>query len=130
MKAIVYLATGFEEAEAIIPIDMFRRAGIDVTLSSVDQEKRVTGSHGIQILADIDLVLVMTVNPGFGGQQMIPRCLDKVRRLVQIRKEFGYAYRISVDGGITAETIIPARDAGIDVAVSGTAFFAGALTGI
>ena len=55
MKAIVYLATGFEEAEAIIPIDMFRRAGIDVTLSSVDQEKRVTGSHGIQILADMDV---------------------------------------------------------------------------
>ena len=55
MKAIVYLASGFEEAEAIIPIDMFRRAGIDVTLSSVDQEKRVTGSHGIQILADMDV---------------------------------------------------------------------------
>lgn len=55
MKAIVYLASGFEEAEAIIPIDMFRRAGIDVTLSSVDQEKRVTGSHGVQILADMDV---------------------------------------------------------------------------
>ena len=55
MKAIVYLASGFEEAEAIIPIDMFRRAGIDVTLSSVDQEKRVTGSHGIQIIADMDV---------------------------------------------------------------------------
>ena len=67
MKAIVYLASGFEEAEAIIPIDMFRRAGIDVTLSSVDQEKRVTGSHGIQILADMDVIMPIFLLPPVTG---------------------------------------------------------------
>lgn len=62
MKAIVYLATGFEEAEAVVPVDMMRRAGIDVDISSIDEEKTVTSSHGLTLLAD------MTVSESDGNE--------------------------------------------------------------
>ncbi len=76
-----------------------------------------------QVLADIDLVLVMTVNPGFGGQSLIPACVDKVAQLARIRKERGLDYLISVDGGINTATAGSLRDAGVDVLVSGSSFF-------
>lgn len=55
MKAVVYLATGFEETEAVVPIDLLRRAGIDVTISSIDDELVVKSSHGVTIKADKSL---------------------------------------------------------------------------
>ncbi len=78
-----------------------------------------------EILPFVDLVLVMTVNPGFGGQKMIPSCLKKIDTLCSYREQYGYSYLISVDGGINAETLPLALDAGADVIVSGSAFFAG-----
>lgn len=79
-----------------------------------------------EVLGLVDLVLVMTVNPGFGGQSIIPRCLEKVRQLDRARRDANLGYRISVDGGINAQTSSQARDAGADVLVSGSAFFAAA----
>ncbi|MDC7225882.1 MAG: ribulose-phosphate 3-epimerase [Spirochaetales bacterium] len=76
-----------------------------------------------ELLPVVDQVLVMTVNPGYGGQKMIPRCLDKIKQLDDIRKEYGYEYLISADGGINRETASAVRDAGIDVAVCGSSFF-------
>jgi len=76
-----------------------------------------------ETLPFVDLVLVMTVNPGYGGQKLITQCLDKVKRLVRLREENGYAYYISIDGGVNPETAPLARDAGIDVFVAGEAFF-------
>lgn len=76
-----------------------------------------------ELLPTVDLVLVMTVNPGFGGQAMIPATLRKVSQLHAWRAETRGAYRISVDGGINAETAPAARNAGADVLVSGSAFF-------
>jgi ribulose-phosphate 3-epimerase len=76
-----------------------------------------------EVLPMADLVLVMTVNPGFGGQSLIPGCLEKVRKLVRIREEKGLSYLISVDGGINASTAVLAREAGVDVMVAGEAFF-------
>ncbi len=70
-----------------------------------------------------DIILVMTVNPGYGGQKMIPECLYKVSVLRELREEKGYAYLLSVDGGINEETSAAARKAGTDVIVAGTAFF-------
>jgi ribulose-phosphate 3-epimerase len=70
-----------------------------------------------------DLVLVMTVNPGFGGQSLISGCLEKVRKLARIREEKGLSYLISVDGGINTSTAALAREAGADVMVTGEAFF-------
>ena len=71
-----------------------------------------------------DLVLVMTVNPGFGGQKLIPECLEKVRKLAEIRKSRGLDFLISVDGGINGDTAEAARSAGSDVLVMGSSFFA------
>lgn len=78
-----------------------------------------------EVLPFVDLVLVMSVNPGFGGQTMIPRCLEKITELCRYREKYGYNYLISVDGGINAETLPAARKAGADIIVSGSSFFAG-----
>ncbi len=76
------------------------------------------------ILADIDLVLVMSVNPGFGGQAFIPRALDKVRALAARRAEIGHdALRIEVDGGVTRDNTGALAAAGTDIFVSGSAIF-------
>ena len=75
------------------------------------------------LLDDIDLVLVMTVNPGFGGQRLIPQCVEKVRLLDAWRREHSHSFLISVDGGINIETVHLVRQAGVDVIVSGSSFF-------
>ncbi|HUX22259.1 MAG TPA: ribulose-phosphate 3-epimerase [Spirochaetia bacterium] len=77
-----------------------------------------------ELLAFVDVILVMTVNPGFGGQELIPECLEKVRLLDQLRRERGYAYVISVDGGVNRGTAEAVREAGTDVLISGSSFFA------
>ncbi|MDR2069351.1 MAG: ribulose-phosphate 3-epimerase [Spirochaetaceae bacterium] len=76
-----------------------------------------------ELLPLVDLVLVMTVNPGFGGQVLIPVCLEKVKNLVLLREKRGLSFLISVDGGINEATAAPAREAGVDVLVAGSAFF-------
>ena len=76
-----------------------------------------------EILSELDLILILLVNPGFGGQKMIPSCLEKLVKLASIRKEKGYHYLLSVDGGITAENASLAKDKGADVLVIGSAFF-------
>jgi len=75
------------------------------------------------LLPYADLVLVMTVNPGFGGQELIPECLDKVRFLAEERKKRGLNFLISVDGGIYDKTAPAAIAAGVDILVTGSAFF-------
>ena len=80
-----------------------------------------------EILPEIDIVLVMTVNPGFGGQKLIPSCVKKIAALKEIREKFGYGYKVSVDGGVNAETAAMVVNAGADIVVSGSAFFSGAL---
>jgi ribulose-phosphate 3-epimerase len=76
-----------------------------------------------EVLPALDLVLVMTVNPGFGGQALIGGCLEKVRKLVRIREELGLSFLISVDGGVNPSTASRVREAGVDVLVAGEAFF-------
>jgi ribulose-phosphate 3-epimerase len=66
----------------------------------------------------------MTVNPGFGGQRLLPRTLDKVQRLAALRGERGLDFVIQVDGGINESTAAAAARAGVDVVVSGSGFFA------
>jgi ribulose-phosphate 3-epimerase len=76
-----------------------------------------------ELLPYTGLVLVMMVNPGFGGQKIIPECLEKVKKLAEIRKKRGLDFLISVDGGINDFTGVQARGAGSDVLVLGSAFF-------
>lgn len=77
------------------------------------------------VLEIVDMVLVMTVNPGFGGQKFIPECLEKVRELSEIRQFRGLDFEIEVDGGVDNQTIIACRDAGADVFVAGSYVFDG-----
>jgi len=76
-----------------------------------------------EILPFIDSALIMTVNPGFGGQTLIPECLEKVKKLVKMRDETGLCFRISVDGGINEQTVQDAIKVGADTLVIGTMFF-------
>ena len=80
-----------------------------------------------ELLEYVDLILIMTVNPGFGGQTIIPSCVKKVEELKRIREEKGYKYKISVDGGVNEKTLKTVVDAGADIIVSGSAFFNGSL---
>ena len=76
-----------------------------------------------EVLDIVDYVLVMSVNPGFGGQKFIPGTLHKMRRLSEIRSERGYQYRIEVDGGIAMETVAQVVRAGAEILVAGNAVF-------
>ena len=75
------------------------------------------------ILHDIDMVCVMSVNPGFGGQSFIPYTLEKIRQLRRMIHERGLSVKIEVDGGITLENATAIVDAGADVLVVGTTVF-------
>jgi len=75
------------------------------------------------ILPMVHHVLVMSVNPGFGGQNFIPFSLDKIRRLAQLRQELGLAFRIEVDGGVAHDTIAQVVKAGAELLVAGNAVF-------
>jgi ribulose-phosphate 3-epimerase len=97
-----------------------KKAGISIVPST-------PVSSILEILPFVDLVLIMTVNPGFGGQEMILSCLEKVRELKKIKHERDFSYIVSVDGGVNAKTLPLVIDAGTDLVVSGSAFFMGEL---
>ena len=78
-----------------------------------------------EFLGEVDMFLIMTVHPGFGGQKLIPETLDKVRELRGMLKERGLETDIQVDGGIYASNIKDALDAGANVIVAGSAVFKG-----
>jgi ribulose-phosphate 3-epimerase len=74
-------------------------------------------------LTKIDLLLVMTVNPGFGGQAFIQEMMTKVKRAAEIREKLGLDFHIEVDGGIHADTALISRESGANVLVAGTGVF-------
>lgn len=76
-----------------------------------------------EVLDIVDYVLVMSVNPGFGGQKFIPNSLNKIRRLAEIRAQRGLNYRIEVDGGIGLDTAADVVRAGAEILVAGNAVF-------
>ena len=100
--------------------DLGKKAGVSIVPSTPVSAIK-------EMLEYVDLVLVMTVNPGFGGQKLIPSCVKKITELVELRKQLGLDFMISVDGGVNAETIGSVADSGADVIVSGSAFFSGKL---
>ena len=77
----------------------------------------------VDLVGDFDFVLLMSVNPGFGGQSFIPRVLDKVKRLDALRTERGAPFFIQVDGGVGMKNAADLVRAGADVLVAGNAFF-------
>lgn len=78
------------------------------------------------ILSDVDLVLVMSVNPGFGGQKFIQSSVDKVRMLCELKEKHKYKFIIEVDGGVDADTAPSLYDAGARYFVAGSAIFGAA----
>lgn len=126
-------------------IGAFAKAGSDII--TVHQEAsphlhrtiQLIKSHGVKagvvinpatpadmikpILSEVDLVLLMTVNPGFGGQSFIPSVVSKIRQIADWREEMGLSFEIEVDGGIKPETAGQCTDAGADVLVAGSAIF-------
>lgn len=76
-----------------------------------------------EILSDVDLVLIMTVNPGFGGQSFIHEMVHKIKVLHQLRLENNYSFEIEVDGGVNVDTAKLCTDAGANVLVAGSAIF-------
>ena len=80
-----------------------------------------------ELLPFVDIVLVMSVNPGWGGQKLIPYTIEKIKKLADIQREKNFKYLISVDGGINQETLEDVLEAGTDIVVSGSSFFRGNL---
>jgi len=76
-----------------------------------------------EILDLADLILVMSVNPGFGGQKFILNSVSKIQKLNDLKKEHGYKYLIEVDGGINKDTITKVSDAGCNIFVAGSSIF-------
>jgi ribulose-phosphate 3-epimerase len=128
-----------------ILLEPFAKAGADRMSVHVELGERVTpllwkvralgGQVGLAInpptaianvvpyLEQIDLLLIMTVNPGFGGQEFIHEMLPKIQQAAAWRRERGLQYRIEVDGGINLDTAVECAKAGADTFVSGTALF-------
>ncbi|MBI1749039.1 MAG: ribulose-phosphate 3-epimerase [Acidobacteria bacterium] len=76
-----------------------------------------------EVLPAVDFVLVMSVNPGFGGQKFIPGSLEKLRQLKELRSRYNYDYRIEVDGGLGPDNVAEAVRAGAEIIVAGTSVF-------
>lgn len=107
-------------------IQAFKKTGVKVGLAI---KPKTDVSVLYQYMNDIDMALIMTVEPGFGGQKIIPQTLDKVRTLYEWCKEHHIKKDIQVDGGITLENFREALSAGANVVVSGSAVFRGDIAG-
>lgn len=99
-----------------------RNAGVKVGIS-INPETSVDKIR--EYLPFVDLVLVMSVHPGFGGQKLIPETLKKVKELKNIRQNENLCYTIEVDGGVNEETVADVIAMGADTVVAGTAVFKG-----
>lgn len=82
----------------------------------------------IEFLPYCDMILIMTVEPGFGGQGFIPACMDKIRAVRQAISEGGYACELEIDGGVKQSNVADCIAAGADVIVAGSAVFGGDIT--
>ena len=78
----------------------------------------------IEVLPMVHHVLVMSVNPGFGGQRFLPLALSKIAHLAELRETMGLNFRIEVDGGVAHDTVGSVVEAGADMLVAGSAIFA------
>jgi ribulose-phosphate 3-epimerase len=76
-----------------------------------------------EVLEKVDTVLVMSVNPGFGGQQFLPNAYSKIRQLKELRTRYNFSYRIEVDGGVGPENVAELAAAGAETFVAGTSVF-------
>lgn len=116
-----YLTFHYEAVNDVLKtIEYFKSLGVKVGISiKPNTDVRVLDSY----LEYLDLILIMSVEPGFGGQKFIDSALDKIKYLYDKKKANGYTYLIEVDGGINEETSKLVVNAGCDVLVAGTYIF-------
>lgn len=112
-----YITIHYEIKNFIKYINEIKNIGIKSGLA-INPETNIKDIE--EYLADIDLVLVMSVNPGMGGQTFIDDTINKIKELDEIRKNNNYNFEISVDGGINNETILKLKELEIDIIVSGS----------
>lgn len=118
MKNVEYLTLHYESHRRPVDvINMIRHTNMKVGLA-INPETKV--SHIIPLLNHVDQVLIMSVKPGRGGQKFMEDVLYKVETLKDLREENNYHYIISIDGGINNETAKLAKEAGVDMVVSGS----------
>lgn len=76
-----------------------------------------------EVLEEADMILIMSVNPGFGGQSLIPSTLKKIQKLAALREQEGYKWKLEIDGGVNLKTISDVSASGVDIMVAGSAVF-------
>ncbi len=127
-----YIGAFVEAGAGMISVHQEACRHLDRTLRSIQAEGAEAGvvlnpatpvSTLDEVLDFVDYVLVMSVNPGFGGQKFIPRSLDKVRQLVRRRQERGLSFAIEIDGGAGPANIGDIARAGVDLVVAGSSVF-------
>lgn len=128
-------------------VEAFRNAGADIINfhveatkdpdSTLDKIKSMGAKTGITIkpntpvskivpyLEKVDMVLIMTVEPGFGGQKFMPEKMEKVKELVKIREQKNLSFDIEIDGGVNMNNVREILDTGVNVVVAGSAIFGG-----
>ena len=127
-----YLPRFLEAGARSVHVHLEAKHDVATTLGSIRAAGCLAGlaispatpiSATVDHLPNIDLLLVMTVNPGFGGQEFIASTMDKVAEAARLRAENGWRYHIEVDGGIKEDTAKTARARGANVMVAGTSVF-------
>ncbi|MDY0277148.1 MAG: ribulose-phosphate 3-epimerase [Acholeplasma sp.] len=120
LESVEFITVHYEANDFVKAIKLIREKGKKIGLSINPK----TSIESIKpYLEDVDLVLVMSVEPGFGGQKFMTSSLDKVEHLNSLRKLNNYRYVIEIDGGMNNETLVMAKNAGVDVAVVGSFLF-------
>lgn len=132
-----YIADFAEAGADLITVHAESCKHLDRTIESIKERGLLAGvalnpatpvSAISCLLEKVDMVLIMTVNPGFGGQKLIPYTVDKVRELKQLLDEKGLKTDIEVDGGINLSNVREVMEAGANIIVAGSAVFNGNVT--
>lgn len=132
-----YIADFAEAGANLITVHAESCKHLDRTIESIKERGLLAGvalnpatpvSAISCLLEKVDMVLIMTVNPGFGGQKLIPYTVDKVRELKQLLDEKGLKTDIEVDGGINLSNVREVMEAGANIIVAGSAVFSGNVT--
>jgi ribulose-phosphate 3-epimerase len=105
------------------PVATLRRIRSLGTLAGITLDPETPFARVESVLAEVDVVLIMSVKPGFGGQRFLPEVLPKAARAAELKRSHGYRYTIHIDGGIDERTAPAAVEAGCEVLVAGSAIF-------
>lgn len=112
-----YITVHVEANKPMETIELIKSKGIKAGISLKPKTKL---EEIYPFLEKVDLILVMTVEPGFGGQSFMEDQMQKVKELAKLRDEHNYEYVIQIDGGVNDETILMVKNTGVDIVVSGS----------